>query len=394
MLSIYRRHKKTCAHRTEGREYRRCQCPIWVDGSLAGREDRRALGERNWERAQRTIDKWEARGQWPEFDVDERGSMTIAQLKQAHLADAQYGRQLSKGTIGRYKYLYSQLEQFASGAGLRDVRELDFAALSRFRATWKDGPLSGQKKLERLRAVFRFAIKIKAVSENPALELQMPRVGKIQRLPFTPEEMSRTLLTVESKIAGANTTSCRAKWRRARALILFLRYSGLRISDAVGCGVERVQNGKLFLRTAKTGQEVYVPLPDIVVRALDQCPRANEGFWFWNAQGTVETARKKWSEALLKIFREAKVNGGHPHRFRHTFAVELLKKRTPIENVAALLGHANTRITQLHYSAWVKDRQEIAEADVMRSWQNDPLLAMHSETKGTPEVHGDRRAVN
>jgi hypothetical protein len=32
MLTIFRRHKKSCEHRQEGRSYRRCRCPISVEG--------------------------------------------------------------------------------------------------------------------------------------------------------------------------------------------------------------------------------------------------------------------------------------------------------------------------------------------------------------------------
>jgi hypothetical protein len=40
------------------------------------------------------------------------------------------------------------------------------------------------------------------------------------------------------------------------------------------------------------------------------------------------------------------------------------------------------RVTQKHYSAWVKARQERAEADVMASWQTDPLVLMESKPMG------------
>ena len=36
MLMIFRRHVKSCKHRGEGRKYRNCRCPIWVDGFLRG----------------------------------------------------------------------------------------------------------------------------------------------------------------------------------------------------------------------------------------------------------------------------------------------------------------------------------------------------------------------
>jgi hypothetical protein len=45
------------------------------------------------------------------------------------------------------------------------------------------------------------------------------------------------------------------------SLILVMRYSGPRISDAAMLSEDRVQGGKLYLYTHKTGEHVYVPLP-------------------------------------------------------------------------------------------------------------------------------------
>ena len=92
------------------------------------------------------------------------------------------------------------------------------------------------------------------------------------------------------------------------------------------------------------------------------------------------------------MFEEAKVDEGHAHRFRDTFAVELLLTGTPIEHVSAFLGHASIRVTERHYAPWVRARQERADADVQRSWRQDPVVLM--ETKGTPEVHKTQEAVN
>ena len=38
----------------------------------------------------------------------------------------------------------------------------------------------------------------------------------------------------------------------------------------------------------------------------------------------METASDLWRRKLAVVFKAAKVEGGHPHRFRHTFAIELL----------------------------------------------------------------------
>jgi hypothetical protein len=60
MLTIYRRHRRDCNHRSEGRRYRRCHCPIWVDGILDEKEIRESLNCRDWQRAQDLVRDWEA----------------------------------------------------------------------------------------------------------------------------------------------------------------------------------------------------------------------------------------------------------------------------------------------------------------------------------------------
>ena len=56
------------------------------------------------------------------------------------------------------------------------------------------------------------------------------------------------------------------------------------------------------------------------------------------------------------------------HRWRDTFAVELLLAGVPLEQVSVLLGHQSTKVTEKHYSPWVKARQEQLEAAVRKSW--------------------------
>jgi len=70
------------------------------------------------------------------------------------------------------------------------------------------------------------------------------------------------------------------------------------------------------------------------------------------------------------VFKAAKIPGAHPHRFRHTFAVELLKKGVPMEEVSVLLGHSSVRITEKHYASWVQSRQDILRAHVAKTWES------------------------
>src|ERR1017187_5731648 len=100
MLTIYRRHRKDCEHRTSGRKYRRCRCPIWTDGFIGQREIRKSLGTGDWEKAQDTIREWEAAG---ELTVqDEKQPMLIGTAKEQFLADAE-ARKLKDSSIDRHR---------------------------------------------------------------------------------------------------------------------------------------------------------------------------------------------------------------------------------------------------------------------------------------------------
>jgi integrase len=39
-----------------------------------------------------------------------------------------------------------------------------------------------------------------------------------------------------------------------------------------------------------------------------------------------------------------------------------------MDRVSALLGHSSIKVTEKHYSPWVRARQEQLEADVRRTW--------------------------
>jgi integrase len=386
MLTIYRRHQKRCKHRLDGRKYRHCQCVIWVDGILAGVEVRESLKLRDWQRAQEKIREWEAR----DSRTVEPESKTVDAAWKEFLADLE-ARKLTYATIRKYKLLDRQMEEFAKERGLRFLTEFDLPTVSQFRAGWKDGPRSSAKKLERLRAFFRFAMKRKWVPDNPAADLKAPKVTLCPTLPFTPEEMQKIYAAID-KYKEEMPEHGLENARRLRGLVLLQRYSGLRISDVVGAETNRINGKKLFLYTAKTGVPVCTVLPDFVIKALDETPRVCEKYFFWSGEGKLESIVRSWQSRLHRLFKLACVEDGHPHRFRDTFAVELLLSGVNIERVSILLGHSSVRVTEKHYSPWIRARQDQLEADLSNAWNRDPFLI--SQTQGTPQVHGKPRRIN
>ena len=237
-----------------------------------------------------------------------------------------------------YRLLFRHLKAFGDHQGIRFLRELDTAILRNFRTSWKDGNLASLKKLEQLRAFFRFAHENGWIDRNPATAIKNPKVVMRPTLPYSRSEMMLMLETATRYIDEIQSSG-RANAQRLRALILLLRYTGLRIGDAVGCSVDRLIDGKLRIYTQKTGTHVHCPLPEFVIRELDSIPRITEKYWFWNENTKIKTAVTAWQERLATLSAKAKIANGHAHRFRDTFAVELLLSGVPLERVSVLLGH-------------------------------------------------------
>jgi integrase/recombinase XerD len=270
-------------------------------------------------------------------------------------------RGLRDPSIYKYKLLFSRLQTFADNRGLVFISDIDVARAAEFRNTWTNKGAAAQKKLEALRTFFKFCQSRKWLSDNPAAALKMPKNTEAQIEPFTSDEIKKIIAAIASYPDRENAI-------RLMALVLLLRHSGLRLGDAVTLPRDRISSHKLLLRTEKTGTMVWVPLPRSVTEAIDKCPGK---YPFWSGNGKRKSVVGNWQRALKLLFKLADVKHGHAHRFRHSYACELLMAGVSLTNVARLLGHSSEKITEKHYSAWVKGWQDQLEADVRRAFPFD-----------------------
>jgi integrase len=367
VLTLYRRHTSDCpfyGKPRHARGSRNCKehCPIWVQGSLRGEYIRRALNLTSWEAASDLILKWDASGTIGEVKPE---VPTVREAVDKFFADA-LARKLSSSTIQKQKnVLEKRLLAWCEKHGYRLLKSLDVDAMRRFRATWPDAPITASRNLERLRNFFGFCQSAGWIASNPAKAVRPPKVTTAPTLPFEPEEF-------EQMLAACDDISTRGPYRegnrtRLKAMLLLLRYSGLRIRDAATLERSRIKNGKLFLYTQKTGTPVWLPLPPVVLDALKHIPNVNSRYFFWSGNGDPKTTVADWQRSLRRLLDSVGIDG-HFHMLRDTAAVGWLVKGVPIETVSILLGHSGVRITEKHYSPWVKQRQMKLEEAVMSSW--------------------------
>jgi len=348
---LYRRHAPPCD--SKDRLDPRCGCPIYSEYRVNGRRFRRTLKTTNWQKALADARKRELEG------FDKPKSPTVDHATEAYLADAK-ARELREPTIYKFKLLFRQLKDFAANEGLVYVSDMSVDAVRRFRQSWPNRNIAARKKLEALRAFFRFCQQSGWISVNPATAIKPGKLTPLQITPITKAEFDKILKACDEYPDKQNRV-------RLRALVLVMRYTGLRIRDVVTLKKHDIRHGKLFLRTSKTGTDVFCPLPPTVISALHDI-NAKGDHYFWTGASKPKSAVGNYQRALRTLFDLAKLPHVHAHLFRHTFATELLTAGNSLETVAALLGHSSTKVTEKSYSHWVKDRQEKLEEAVKNSW--------------------------
>jgi site-specific recombinase XerD len=276
------------------------------------------------------------------------------------LSDAE-ARNLRASSLKKYRRLLEgELLPFCVSRRISALDRITVETVRAFRDSLQHSPVTQQKKLEYLRAFFTFCQASDWVAKNPAKSVKLPRIARPQVAPFTADEMKRLLVACD-QFRGDGT--------RLRAMILLLQSTGLRIADAVSLKRERVNEGRIFLYTSKTGTTVWCPIPTQVQQALNQLP--GESYLFWSGRGQLKSALEDWRRSLVAVAKLADIEDAHFHRFRHTFSVRLLERGVPVETVATLLGNT-PGIVAKHYSAFVQSRQQALEAAVRQTWTTSP----------------------
>ena len=428
MLSVYTRHHPDCKSASD-KTWRRCSCPKWIWGSLNGKFIRQSARTHRWEEAEEfrrrlieglppaptqeakpapaaSADGLDSRALSAEAlpSTTKKSRVTIKTAVDAYLADA-VSRNVAEATLDKLETIFrKQFLAWTQAQGFEFIDEIDLDALLNFRNTWSDKALAKQKKQSRVIGFFWACVRRRYLIENPALGLGKIKVVQIPTDYFPPDEFERILDATHSYGDPRGGFIPVEDLRiRLRTMTLLMRWSGLRIRDAITLERHRLHGDSLLLYQAKTGTPVYVPLPPHVVEAIENVPpgpKPNPRYFFWSGNGDPKSAVANWQRSYRRLFEladirkpDGEIKRCHPHMFRDTFAVEMLLAGVPIDQVSLLLGHASVKITEKSYAPFVKARQIQLQESVRNAWNlnktngggpgNGPPAISKPETKRT-----------
>lgn len=390
IVTIFVRHAADCKY--AGDEFaKRCNCRKHLRWSQNGSQYRKMAGTRSWADAEKRKRELEDQlaGRTP---VNENpGAVTVQSAVELFVQDKK-NQGVSAGVIKRYTGELARLQDYCEQQSVYTVNGISRELLTGFVATWEafyPSSYTRSKVRERLRSFLRYCYEAQWLSRIPALP--KIKVEEPPTLPLTDEEYTRLLDAIyianprrwDGKVSTQGLT---AKTRaRIRALFQLMRWSGLAIRDALTLERAEIQHDeqrdlyRIMTTRQKTGTHVYVPIPADVAREVLAVENSNPKYIFWTGEGSGQTIAKTWANRYVRpIFEaaglageDAEENDTHmiSHRLRDTFAVDLLSKGVPLEEVSKLLGHESIKTTEKHYAKWVQGRQDRLDALVTATWK-------------------------
>ncbi len=374
VITIFVRHSAGCKY--AGDEFsRRCNCRKHFRWTKDGKQHRRQAGTRSWEEAEAVKRQLQDQlaGRTPESRPEDN-ARTIQAAIAVFLEDKTV-QGVTPGVLKKYTRELDRLQRHCESRSIFTVQAVTREVLTGFCATWESvypSSYTRSKVRERLRSFLRYCYEAKWLERVPALP--KIKVDEPPTLPLTADEYTRLLDAVYGQIAD------RKQADRVHALFQIMRWSGLAIRDALTlerAEIKRDAQKRLYrivTSRQKTKTHVSVPIPAAIAEELLSVTNGNERYIFWSGVGEEESVTKNWAKYYVApVFKAAGLAGeGHmmSHRLRDTFAVDLLQKGVPLEEVSKLLGHTSIKTTERHYAKWVQGRQDRLDSLVVGAWDS------------------------
>ncbi|TGK04288.1 tyrosine recombinase XerC [Leptospira langatensis] len=215
------------------------------------------------------------------------------------------------------------------------------------------------RKLSSLRTFYKVLLKDDLIPSNPILSVSFPKTRKQVPRNFKIEE-------TESILEYENENASELLNLRDKAIIEVLYSTGLRVFELVDATLTQLSADHSILKVmGKRRKERFVYLGKEAIASLMEYldvrsrfrPRCDE--IFLNQKGNKLTTR-----GVRYILNERRKRMGWdkpitPHKFRHTFATDLLDAGADIRAVQELLGHSSLSTTQVYLSVSKEKIKEV-----------------------------------
>mgnify|MGYP000250607451 CR=1 FL=1 len=200
-------------------------------------------------------------------------------------------------------------------------------------------PVSVNIQLRTLRSAFNHAVRWEMIPRNPFAGVQMIRIPE-----KPPAYLSREQFRQLCDCIGDS-------W--IRPIVVFAVYTGMRQGEILHLEWSQVDMARRVVHVTSTatfktkaGKRRNVPLNQAAMDVLESRPQEHSRVFIYNRK---PIRRDSLTLAFKRFVRQAGLPESiHFHSLRHTFASWLVQDGVSLYQVARLLGHANTRTTEIY----------------------------------------------
>jgi integrase len=216
----------------------------------------------------------------------------------------------------------------------------------------------------------KYCVKMRWIAANPAAELRAIKPDPSVTWPLLGGRYEKVIAATYEYDKRARRPSDQFG-AEMRAIIELMRWTGLRISDALMCAKSRIYGNRFSLTTQKGKTALTVIIPDHVIAALNSLPQrpdVHPNYFFWSGKSKHKSLTGRWQRKLERLndYLSLTRDDGtpmrfHSHQLRDTFAVAQLLSGTSMQDLSKMLAHKSVKITEKYYSPWVPERQAALE---------------------------------
>jgi integrase/recombinase XerD len=266
-------------------------------------------------------------------------------------------RHLSENTIIDYQRTLSKFAKFL-GSDL-PVNEITSRDVQQFLAAHHH--LSNKSLLNYyvgLSALWSWLVREEIVPENIVRKLTPPKPEKKEIFPLTEQEIKLIMSALNrSKVyhrQGTNVDHALGSYERNRAIILLMLDTGLRASELCDLKLEDLdnRNHRIYVRKGKGMKERQLPFSprtgQMIWRYVGARKDTRDGDPLFASKLNRPMTRTKLAEMFASIGKRAGVTKFHPHRIRHTFAIQYLRNGGNAYTLQMMLGHNSLEMVK-HY---------------------------------------------
>lgn len=245
-------------------------------------------------------------------------------------------RRLSEHTIRDYRHT---LGKFLSHTGDMNFSQITHAQISAFLSAQSVGNKTLLNYHIALSALWTWAIKQEYVEKHVVRLVEKPRPKKLVIEPFSEVEVRAILNSI---VYSPD---------RNRALVLLLLDTGARASEVCGLTMSDIDLVKRHIKVRGKGdKERLIPFSQRTSSALFSHMATMSG------DKLFPMSRHALAQYMRRLGKRAGVQDTHPHRFRHTMAIQYLRNGGDPYTLQDLLGHTTMEM--------VRNYIKIAQIDI------------------------------